>query len=99
MHPDHNACGEAVVRAMKTLRKEERPKLHCLAFSHNCVNELGEADIVYDIRKFADKKLAAIKAHRSQAELLVKEMEKSHAEDDPQIASRLHVEKFWTFPF
>src|SRR5690606_5789915 len=35
VHPDHNATGEAVIKAVKKLPNEERPKLHLVAFSKN----------------------------------------------------------------
>lgn len=99
VHPDHDACGEAVVRAMKAIPIEKRPTLHCVAFSHHCIAELGEPDIVYDISKFAHIKLAAIKAHRTQTELMIKLMEEKQTDGDSQVISRLQTETFWTFPF
>ena len=37
VHPDHDATGAAVVRAVKLLPAAARPTLHCVAFSNNCV--------------------------------------------------------------
>ena len=71
VHPDHDATGSAVVRAVEKIPAAARPKLHCVAFSNNCVEELGEADMVYNISAVADKKLAAIRAHRSQTEQML----------------------------
>src|SRR5574342_589666 len=53
VHPDHEATGAAVVRAVERMPEADRPKLHCVAFSRNCVEELGQPDIVHDISAVA----------------------------------------------
>ncbi|OCA82326.1 bacillithiol biosynthesis deacetylase BshB2 [Bacillus sp. FJAT-27225] len=97
VHPDHDATGRAVVRAVSGLPKEKRPKLHCVAFSNNCVEELGEADIVHDITPVVDKKLAAIKAHISQTSWTIKDMEEKLKNQDPQMMVWVNNERFWTY--
>jgi N-acetylglucosamine malate deacetylase 2 len=99
VHPDHDATGAAVVRAVSRISTAMQPKLNCVAFSTNCVEELGEADIVNDIRSVSDKKLAAIQAHRSQTELMFQEMAEKVKNQDPQVLDRIHYERFWTYPF
>ncbi|WP_210364338.1 bacillithiol biosynthesis deacetylase BshB2 [Bacillus sp. REN3] len=99
VHPDHEATGAAVVRAVGKMPEAERPKLQLVAFSRNCTEELGQPDIVNDISALADVKLEAIKAHRSQTELMVAEMaEKLKANDQATIAW-LNLERFWTYKF
>jgi N-acetylglucosamine malate deacetylase 2 len=99
VHPDHDATGAAVVRAIEKIPAEQRPKLHCVAFSNNCVEELGEADIINNITDVADKKLAAIKAHRSQTEQMFGDGTEKLKNQDPQMMVWINNERFWTYKF
>ena len=99
VHPDHEATGAAVVRAVEKIPEADRPKLHCVAFSRNCVEELGEPDIVHNISAVADIKLDAIRAHRSQTELMLEEMADKLKDKDPQTMAWLNNERFWTYKF
>ncbi|GAE45026.1 LmbE family protein [Mesobacillus boroniphilus JCM 21738] len=69
------------------------------SFSRNCVEELGEPDIVYDISAVADIKLDAIRAHRSQTELMLEEMADKLKEKDSKTLAWLNNERFWTYKF
>ncbi|WP_462411331.1 bacillithiol biosynthesis deacetylase BshB2 [Neobacillus sp. Marseille-QA0830] len=97
VHPDHDATGAAVIRAVAKLPAAARPTLHCVAFSNDCVEKLGEADIINDISAVASQKLAAIKAHRSQTEAMMKVMEENLKNQDPQVLARVNLERFWTY--
>lgn len=97
VHPDHDATGAAVVEAVKRLSQHERPKLHLVAFSKNCVDELGKPDIVHNVSGVTAQKIAAIKAHRSQTQLSAMEMEEKLKNNDPQIIAWLQNERFWTY--
>lgn len=99
VHPDHDATGAAVVRAVEKLPAAARPKLNCVAFSNNCVEELGEADIINNITPVAKQKLAAIQAHRSQTEQMFKDVEEKLKNQDPQIMVWINNERFWTYKF
>lgn len=99
VHPDHDACGAAVVKAVERMLKNERPKLHCVAFAHRCEEEIGQADIVYDITPFADKKIAAIQAHESQAQLMMADFAEKYKQGDPLVLARINNERFWTYTF
>jgi len=66
VHPDHDACGAAVIRAIGRLPEAERPAVHCLAFSRGCEEALGAPDVVNDVRPYLEQKLGALNAHRSQ---------------------------------
>lgn len=99
VHPDHEATGRAVIRAVREMAPQDRPKLHCVAFSNNCIEELGEADIIHDITPVADIKLATIKAHKSQTQLMVKDMEEKLKNQDPQMMVWVNNERFWTYKF
>lgn len=97
VHPDHEACGAAVVRAVARRLPSERPKLHGIAFSKNCVDELGEADIVHDVKPYKKQKLAALKAHRSQTHFMLEELLDKAARGDEEAINMLYVERFWTY--
>ncbi|MED3561030.1 bacillithiol biosynthesis deacetylase BshB2 [Bacillus xiapuensis] len=99
VHPDHEATGAAVVRAVEKIPAAARPKLHCVAFSNNCLEELGEADIINDISTVADKKLAAMRAHRSQTEQMLGDMTEKLKNQDPQVLAWINNERFWTYKF
>lgn len=99
VHPDHEATGAAVVRAVEKMPPEDRPKLHLVAFSRNCVEELGEPDIINDISSLLDIKLESIKAHRSQTELMVAEMAEKLKKKDPNTIAWLKNERFWVYKF
>ncbi|SFA51235.1 bacillithiol biosynthesis deacetylase BshB2 [Parageobacillus thermantarcticus] len=93
VHPDHDACGAAVIRALKRLPKDKRPTVHCVAFSKNCEQDLGKPDVIRDVSAVIDKKLAAIQAHRSQTEGLMK----AAAKRGGDALEWLKTELFWTY--
>lgn len=97
VHPDHDATGAAVVRAVKQLPAEKRPKLHCVAFSKNCEEEIGKPDIINHIDEFIEQKLAAIEAHRSQTQLMVAQAALKMKQNDPEMIERFYKERFWTY--
>lgn len=99
VHPDHDATGAAVVKAAERLPEEKRPKLHLVAFSRNCLEELGEPDVVNDVSAMTDIKIAVIKAHRSQTVWMVKELEEKLKQNDPETVERVQKERFWTYKF
>ncbi|EHL77267.1 bacillithiol biosynthesis deacetylase BshB2 [Bacillus smithii 7_3_47FAA] len=96
VHPDHEATGRAVVRAVRRIPVEKRPKLYCTAFSKDCERNLGEPDIVNDIREVQDIKIAALKAHISQTAWMLKGLEESIAQNNP-ISERLTTERLWSY--
>ena len=93
VHPDHEATARAVVRALRKLPGNERPKLHCVAFSKNHEEELGKPDIVNDVSAVFEQKLATLRAHESQTGEMFKELDQNNQE----ILARLRTEKFWTY--
>lgn len=66
VHPDHDATGAAVTRTIGRLPAEERPIVYCCAFSNNHEESIGKADVIEDVSGFLAKKMASIRAHRSQ---------------------------------
>lgn len=99
VHPDHDATGAAVVRAIGRMPAEQRPKLHCVAFSNNCIDELGQPDIIKDVSGAAEEKIAAIKAHLSQTQIMHANTEEKYNSKDPKITAWIHNERFWTYKF
>lgn len=97
VHPDHDACGEAAIRAVYRLPEEERPTIYCKAFSKDTYDELGEPDVVIDVSEVFDIKLAAIAAHKSQTEGLIASMNEKMANNDDQF-NWLKEETFWIYP-
>lgn len=97
VHPDHDACGAAVIRSIGRLPSNQRPVVHCVAFSKNHEQAIGKSDVKNDVKPFLDKKMASIQAHRSQfqaAELLG-----SKTLEDREIQERFGTERFWTYVF
>ncbi|MBR2565412.1 MAG: bacillithiol biosynthesis deacetylase BshB2 [Paenibacillus sp.] len=97
VHPDHDATGAAVIRAISRLPQEQRPVVHCVAFSNNHEQHIGKPDVTVDVSEFLAQKLASIRAHRSQfqaAELLG-----NRKLNDEELQARFGRERFWTYPF
>jgi bacillithiol biosynthesis deacetylase BshB2 len=99
VHPDHDATGAAVIRAVERMPAAARPTLHCVAFSKNCIDELGEPDILKDVSPVIHKKLAAIQAHRSQTEHSFKGTIEKLKNQEPQMMAWINNERFWTYKF
>lgn len=99
VHPDHDATGRAVVHAVGRIPENERPKLQCVAFSNNCVEEIGEPDIIHDIRSVIKQKFEAIRAHRSQTEYMVAGWEEKIANGESDSLPRMTQEQLWTYKF
>ncbi|MFJ7977812.1 bacillithiol biosynthesis deacetylase BshB2 [Peribacillus sp. NPDC096379] len=97
VHPDHEATARAVVRAVEALPVNQQPKLQCVAFSNNCVAELGEPDIIHDITPVQDKKIAAMKAHRSQTEAMLATWAEKLEVEDPELLGWIQKERLWTY--
>lgn len=100
VHPDHDATGEVVVKAVERMPADKRPTLHLVAFSKNCIDEIGPPHIKYTISdEMIETKIAAIKSHRSQTQLIHADMEKKWEEKDPDIITYLQNERFWVYKF
>lgn len=97
VHPDHDACGAAVIRCIARLPEKERPIVRCVAFARNLEQGIGQPDVVEDIRGYLQQKLASIRAHRTQfqAPELVGQKELSTVE----LEERFGTERFWTYRF
>ncbi|TWI59196.1 bacillithiol biosynthesis deacetylase BshB2 [Halalkalibacter nanhaiisediminis] len=99
VHPDHEATARAVVRAIERMEKDSRPTLHCIAFSNNHEQEIGQPDVIVDVSAYAEQKKAAMYAHISQTAWVLEDMEKRWANNDVDAFNWLHYERFWTYSF
>ncbi|KQL51169.1 bacillithiol biosynthesis deacetylase BshB2 [Heyndrickxia shackletonii] len=99
VHPDHDATGRAVIRAVRKIPIEARPKVHCVAFSKGHEEEIGKPDIANDVSDVIDQKIGAMKAHISQTGWMMEEREKKVAEKDPETLAWLQTERFWSYPW
>lgn len=97
VHPDHNALGAAVVKAVSLMPADKRPVLRCHAFAENTKEDLGEPDTVIDVRDVLDEKIDALKAHGSQTQQLVKGLSQADPKEDSQLVNWLGWERFWTY--
>lgn len=97
VHPDHDACGAAVIRTVQRLPKDQRPRVDCLAIVRGDNSAIGKPDVTHDVSAFIGNKRASMEAHRSQfraAELLG-----DGQLTDEEIRMRFGKEKFWTYRF
>ncbi|KMY42899.1 deacetylase [Bacillus sp. FJAT-27916] len=97
VHPDHEATGRAVVRAVGSMDKANRPKLYCVAFSNNHQELLGKPDVVHFIQDVIETKLAAIAAHRSQTEAMMASWPALLEQKNEELESRLFYERFYEY--
>src|SRR5690625_7412992 len=74
VHPDHDALGAAVIEAVRLMEADQRPTVWAQAITNNYTDDLGEPDIVHDIRDHFDEKMNAIAVHKSQADGIVESM-------------------------
>lgn len=95
VHPDHDATGAAVIRTVAAMPANERPTVHCVAFSKGCEKILGKPDVIVDIQDYLSQKFGSIRAHRSQFRW---EMD-GQSEQDEAIKERFSQERFWTYHF
>ena len=85
VHPDHDALGRATQLAVIRVPEEDRPLLLGVAVGNrDDLAALGEPDWYCDIRETAERKIGALKAHRSQTEFMFRQLEDPEVEPDEQ---------------
>ncbi|MEC3656122.1 bacillithiol biosynthesis deacetylase BshB2 [Bacillus siamensis] len=99
VHPDHDACGEAVIRALYRKKKEDRPRTLCMAITRNREEVVGKPDVILDIKEVADIKMNALKAHRTQTEGMLRELEEKIKNNEPVLQTWFEEEVYWTYPW
>lgn len=97
IHPDHDACGEAVVRAVSRSPKEKRPVLHCIAIREDSEDILGKPDVVVDVSDVLDIKIEAIKSHRTQYQGIISQFGMEADEQNQELRQWLARETFWVY--
>ncbi|MFC0274886.1 bacillithiol biosynthesis deacetylase BshB2 [Metabacillus herbersteinensis] len=97
VHPDHDACGAAVIHALKRRPIAERPVTYCIPITRDRVDILGEPDVTINITSVADIKMNALKAHRSQTEGMLKQMEEKIISKNPEAMQWFEKEVYWTY--
>ncbi|MEK3885746.1 bacillithiol biosynthesis deacetylase BshB2 [Paenibacillus sp. PL2-23] len=97
VHPDHDACGAAVVRSVSKLPEKDRPPVYCIAFSRNHEEAIGQAEVLVDVRDYMTQKLASIRAHRTQFQ--APELVGSKELTAKELEDRFGVEQFWIYRF
>ncbi|MCC3371545.1 bacillithiol biosynthesis deacetylase BshB2 [Cohnella sp. REN36] len=97
VHPDHDACGAAVVRTIGRMPAERRPIVYCLAFSRDHEAHIGQPDVVEDVSDYLAQKMASIQAHKSQFQ--APELLGSKALENVELLARFGAERFWTYPY
>ncbi|MDF0725644.1 bacillithiol biosynthesis deacetylase BshB2 [Cytobacillus sp. S13-E01] len=98
VHPDHDACGEAVIDAISKLPMDKRPVVYCKAITKNVTEVLGEPDLEFDVSDVLDVKIAAMEAHRSQTEGLLSRMKETLESGETEVMNWLKRETFWIYP-
>ncbi|TBL70440.1 bacillithiol biosynthesis deacetylase BshB2 [Paenibacillus thalictri] len=97
VHPDHDACGAAVIRTVGRLPKDQRPPVYCMAFAKNLEENIGKPDVFHDVKAFLKQKMESIKAHRSQFQIAELSDDKDYTSREFQ--ERFGMERYWTYPF
>ncbi|CDQ20432.1 bacillithiol biosynthesis deacetylase BshB2 [Halobacillus karajensis] len=97
VHPDHEATARAVVRALREINEKDRPKFHAVAFANNTEENLGQPDVVHDIRSVKDEKLNAMRAHISQTARMLEMLEEGIKVNDPEALKWVTDERFYTY--
>jgi len=97
VHPDHEAGGRAVVRAIRRMTEAERPALYAVGFANNTVEMLGEPDIIHDIIDTTAEKIATLDAHKSQTIQMMQELKIKLDAKDPDSMKWLRYERFYTY--
>ena len=96
VHPDHEATARAVVRALQEMEDSKRPEFLGVAFDRRTEEELGQPHVIHDVTAESEQKKAALFAHRSQTEGLLRAID--HAEN-AHVMELLQRERFYHYPF
>ncbi|MFX4301663.1 bacillithiol biosynthesis deacetylase BshB2 [Alicyclobacillus tolerans] len=100
VHPDHDALGYAAILAVKMLPKDERPLIYAHAITHNRMQTLGKPDVEIEIADVLETKVAAIRAHRSQSEAMMKRWSENTEPDEAwkkRMDQMMKKEVFWLY--
>lgn len=96
VHPDHDACGAAVIRCVERMPEAERPVVYCMAFSRDCIDVLGQPDTHSDVKEFVNQKISSIQAHRSQFQ--APKLTGPNKVSQKELEQQFGTERYWTYP-
>jgi len=97
-HPDHNTCGEIVIRAVQKIPEEKRPPVYCRALVKNAEQVLGKPDITWDVSEVLEQKIDALKAHRTQVIGTKNGLGERLSKRDTESMNWFRFEHFWIYP-
>lgn len=97
VHPDHEATARAVVRAVRRIPEANRPRLYGVAFANNTLDDLGEPDIINDIRDVKDAKWNSMSAHISQTGWMLQEETKRRDEGATDENNWFAIERMYSY--
>jgi bacillithiol biosynthesis deacetylase BshB2 len=93
VHPDHDACGAAVIKTIERIPADRRPKVYCVAFARGCEEVIGQPDIINEVGEFVEQKIGAFRAHISQTQYAWN----GKSMDD--LRATFKRERMWTYRF
>lgn len=97
VHPDHEASGRAVVRAVRRIAETERPKLYAIGFANNTEEELGKPDVIHNVEAMREQKLATLNAHASQTFRMMQDLLPRLEANEPEALEYLRYERFYSY--
>ncbi len=93
-HPDHCAVGTATLIALRRLPSDARPRVHVLV-PPRIADPLGIRLETVDVARTLDAKMAALRAHRSQSEAMLKRLA---ADDQEKRRRQFATERYLRYP-
>lgn len=100
VHPDHDALGDATLRAVRDIPASERPRLWAVAVGEPATVEevLGPPDVTMRIEAYGDRKQRALEAHASQTRSMFARIASGSAREE-RMRARLEegkrIERFY----
>lgn len=95
IHPDHDACGAVVCRAVSMIEEEKRPKLYAMAIANGSIQMLGKPNITYDVKQYSERKMNALKAHQTQMQEVATVIEQNLKKGNKNTDEWFHYESYW----
>lgn len=95
IHPDHDACGTLVVKAVDLIIKDKRPTLYAMAIAQGSIKALGQPDVIFDVKQYSERKMLALDAHKSQMQEVIAVTQQKLKEGNKNTDEWFHFEKFW----
>lgn len=100
VHPDHDAMSAATIRAVLQVDESKRPIIYGSAITRDHLSVLGPPDVELDVSPVIERKVAAIKAHRSQSGVMMSKLDSEDELDVRQrqlVKSQFRKEFYWIY--